>query len=362
MSVASADDMVTTPSDAAAPAATAEPQPQQQPTASAPQKRKQLLMISFDGAGPNPLWKKSMDIAARSNAHFTYFLACSLIIDRARAKTYQGPGEKPGHSNIGFAQTADEARERLGHIWEAHLAGHEIGSHTCGHFDGKDWSEAEWLSELKTFRTTVSNAWADEGAAAKEPAGWKDFVMHDIRGFRAPYFSTSAGMIAAEKKAGFVYDASAVTKGPAYPDMVSVSGTGAEKGDNKDADGMMLRFGLPLIPEGPSARPIIGMDYNLYFRHSKATEDVANAASYEDRAYKAFKAAFDRQYDGKRVPLQLGFHFVEMNGGAYWRAMETLVTDVCLRDDVSCVSYSQAIEIMKKEGTITGPQGRRSGL
>lgn len=191
---------------------TSQPQttePAANPVTDTHQKRKQLLMISFDGAGPNPLWKKSMDIAARSNAHFTYFLACSLIIDRARAKTYQGPGEKPGRSNIGFAQTAEEARERLGHIWEAHLAGHEIGSHTCGHFDGKDWSEAEWLSELKTFRTTVSNAWADEGAADREPSGWKDFVANGIRGFRAPYFSTSAGMIAAERKAGFVYDASA---------------------------------------------------------------------------------------------------------------------------------------------------------
>jgi peptidoglycan/xylan/chitin deacetylase (PgdA/CDA1 family) len=309
-------------------------------------KRKQLLMISFDGAGPNPLWKKSMDIAARSNAHFTYFLACSLIIDRSRAKTYQGPGEKPGRSNIGFAQTADEARERLGHIWEAHLAGHEIGSHTCGHFDGKDWSEAQWLTELKTFRSTVSTAWVDEGAGDREPDGWRDFVANGIRGFRAPYFSTSAGMISAEKKAGFVYDASAVTKGPAYPEEIP---DGEAKG--------MLRFGLPLIPEGPSARPIIGMDYNLYFRHSKPVEDVANAGAYEERAYKAFKAAFDRQYDGKRIPLQLGFHFVEMNGGAYWRAMERLVTDVCLRDDVACVTYSQAITMMKAESATTPASG-----
>jgi peptidoglycan/xylan/chitin deacetylase (PgdA/CDA1 family) len=305
------------------------------------EKPKQLVMISFDGAGPNPLWEKSRDIARRNNAHFSYFLSCTLVIPRADAKTYQGPHQRPGRSNIGFAQTAAEARERLSQIWQAHGEGHDISSHTCGHFDGKDWTTPDWTAEFNSFREVLGNAWARLGAADQEPEGWRAFVENDIRGFRAPYFSTSPGLVEAEKAAGVSYDASLVTKGPALPQV--------ERG--------LLRFGLPLIPEGPSQKPIIAMDYNLYVRHSKAVEDPARAGEYEERAYAAFKAAFDAQYEGERIPLQISLHFVEMNAGAYWRAMERLVSEVCTRNDVACVSYTEAIRILKERNKPSGASG-----
>ncbi|MGK6312525.1 polysaccharide deacetylase [Neorhizobium sp. DT-125] len=310
--------------------------------ADAADKPKQLVMISFDGAGANHLWQRSRDTAKRVNAHFTYFLSCTLVIERKNAKSYQGPHQKPGRSNIGFARDAEEARERLGHIWQAHLEGHDISSHTCGHFDGKEWTAADWTAEFDTFHDVLTDAWKTVGAEAQEPAGWKDFVASDIRGFRAPYFSTSPGMVEAEKKAGMLYDASLVTRGPAMPE---------------EKNGLM-RFGLPLIPEGPSNRPIIGMDYNLFVRHSAGLDNPSRSAEFEERAYTAFRAAFDRQYEGGRIPLQLGFHFVEMNGGAYWRAMERLVTEVCGRQDVACVSYSEAVAMLKDRAK----GGETSGL
>jgi peptidoglycan/xylan/chitin deacetylase (PgdA/CDA1 family) len=300
--------------------------------AGAQEKPKQLLIVSFDGAGANPLWQRSRDIARRNNAYFTYFLSCTLLIQRADAKTYQGPHQKPGRSNIGFAQSAAEARERLGHIWQAHLEGHDISSHTCGHFDGKDWSAADWTAELDTFHKVLADAWKTNGAASEEPEGWRDFAAHGITGFRAPYFSTSTGLVEAEKAAGIRYDASLVTKGPEMPE---------------DQNGL-IRFGLPLIAEGPAGRPIIGMDYNLFIRHSAGLDNPSRTGEFEERAYSAFRRAFDQQYDGDRIPLQLGFHFVEMNGGAYWRAMERLVTEVCTRKDVACVSYSQAVTLIRE--------------
>ena len=309
--------------------------------AGAADKPKQLVMISFDGAGPNALWQRSRDLARRNNAHFSYFLSCTLVIDRANAKSYEGPHQKPGKSNIGFAKDAAEVRERLGHVWQAHLEGHDISSHTCGHFDGKDWTEAEWTAEFTTFRKVLTGAWKTAGAAADEPAGWADFVAHGIGGFRAPYFSTSPGMIEAEKKAGIRYDASLVTKGPVMPEQKAG----------------LIRFGLPLIPEGSSNRPIIAMDYNLYVRHSAAVENPGQSAEFEESAYKAFRAAFDKQYDGDRIPLQIGLHFVEMNAGAYWRAMERLVTEVCTKEDVACVSYSEAIGMLKDRETLRETSG-----
>ena len=299
---------------------------------------KQLLLISFDGAGPNALWQRSRDFARSNNAHFTYFLSCSLVIPRADKARYQGPGKKAGRSNIGFAQNAAEAKDRLGHIWQAHQEGHDISSHTCGHFDGKDWSAAEWQQEMTSFHDVMTNAWKAIGASSDEPQGWRSFIDKDIRGFRAPYFSTSAGMTEAEKKAGFQYDASLVTKGPLMP-------------QTKDG---LVRFGLPLIPEGPQQRPIIAMDYNLFIRHSAGIDNPSRSAEFEERAYSAFRAAFDKQYDGERIPLQIGLHFVEMNAGAYWRAMERLASEVCSKADVACVSYAEAIRMLEEPRSSAG--------
>lgn len=271
-------------------------------------------------------------LATKVNARFTYFLSCTLVIDRARAKTYQGPGQKPGRSNIGFAQTKEEAIARLGHIWSARQEGHEIASHTCGHFDGREWTKQEWRQEMRSFRTLLGSAWTDLGAADKEPAGWRNFVKSDIKGFRAPYLSTSPALTEAEREEGFTYDGSGVTKGPMLP--LSENG--------------VTMFGLPLIPEGPERRNIIAMDYNLFIRHSAGVENPSRSAEFEERSYTAFKAAFERQYNGDRVPLQLGFHFVEMNGGAYWRAMERLATEVCQTPDVACVTYGQAMQILSE--------------
>ena len=300
------------------------------PAPPAAEKPKQLLLISFDGAHDNALWVKSRDIARRANAHFTYFLSCTTLIPREKAKGYKAPGMKAGKSNIGFAPDVEDVATRLDHIWAARGEGHEIASHACGHFDGKDWSKADWLSEFQTFRDVVTNAWKANGLADREPQGWAAFARTGIRGFRAPYLSAPDSLVAAEKAFGLVYDASLVTKGALLP------------GD----DGALIRFGLPLIPEGPQNRRIIGMDYNLFVRHSAGMDNPSRSAEFEERTYAAFKAAFEAQYAGERLPLQLGFHYVEMNGGAYWRAMERLVTEVCHRADVACVSYSQAIDLL----------------
>ncbi|KAA3513271.1 polysaccharide deacetylase family protein [Agrobacterium rosae] len=295
------------------------------------EKPKQLVMVSFDGAGDNSLWERSRAMAKEVNAHFTYFLACTLVMDRkTSAKSYQGPGKKAGRSNVGFGQSIDEVETRLRNIWAAKQEGHEIANHTCGHFDGGNWNEEQWDTEFTNFTSTMENAWQMIGKKDEEPHGWRDLVK-GINGFRAPYLSQSDALTAAQKKHGFVYDATSITKGPAWP----IQKDGIE------------HFGLPLIPEGPNNRPIIAMDYNLFVRHSMAIENRERSAEFEERAYQAFRAAFDKQYDGERVPLQLGFHFVKMNGGAYWNAFERLLREVCKKEDVACVSYAEAMPMIE---------------
>lgn len=296
-----------------------------------PAKDKQLVIVSFDGAHDNALWEKSLAMAKRTNAHFTYFLSCTFLMTRADGKqSYKPPGLKPGRSNVGFAQSREEIAVRAGHIWQAHLDGHDIASHACGHFDGKGWTKADWQSEFSTFDTALRDAWKKTDKPEAEPEGWAEFARTGIKGFRAPYLSLSDGLLPALKASGFTYDASLVTKGPGWP---------------MEKDGLP-RFGLPLIPEGPSKRPVIGMDYNLFVRHSMGVENKKDSAAFEARTYEAYKKAFDREYAGDRIPLQLGFHFVEMNGGAYWRALDRLLTDVCTKPDVACVNYAQALPMI----------------
>jgi peptidoglycan/xylan/chitin deacetylase (PgdA/CDA1 family) len=301
-------------------------------------KRKQLVIVSFDGAHDNLLWEKSRAMAKRTGAHFTYFLSCTFLFPREERAKYQAPHEKRGRSNVGFAPDKEDTILRLGEIWLAKLEGHDIGSHACGHFDGGKWSADDWKAEFTFFHEALKNAWQNAGVGEREPADWQRFVNEDIKGFRAPYLSAGSGLMKALEDNGFTYDASLVSKGPVMP----------------VASGKLARFALPLVPEGMSKRPVIAMDYNLYVRHSKGKEMPEKSAAFEESTLKAYRDAFARQYDGERIPLQLGFHFVEMNAGAYWRALDSFLTETCNKEDVACVSYVEAMDILAKEKRAAG--------
>lgn len=297
-----------------------------------PANASQIIIISYDGAGDNKLWQRSRDTAKSLGISYTYFLSCSLILNRAKTgKLYQAPGKAPSRSNIGFAHSDEEVKLRLINMIEARREGHEIASHTCGHFDGGKWTAQEWAQEFTSFKTHLSKAWDYIGLAAEKPSDW-DAMLQSIKGFRAPYLSQSTALDKALHDFGFTYDATTVSKGPELP---------------KNTDGI-LKFSLPLIPEGPHQKPIIAMDYNLFVRHSMAIETADRREEFSNRSYEAFKAAFDKQYRGERIPLQLGFHFVKMNGGAYWDAHEKLLREVCGLVDVQCLSYEKAIPLIKE--------------
>jgi hypothetical protein len=285
-------------------------------------KKPQAVIISFDGAHDLAQWQRSRTLAARTGARFTYFLSCVFLLSKETRGEYDPPGRGVGRSNVGFAQTKDEVAARLLQIRQARSEGHEIASHGCGHFDGKTWSKADWLSEFASFSAILRDAYGINGIAG-EPADWRNFAETEISGFRAPYLSTSKTLYAALDEAKFAYDASGVSRGPAQPQIA----------------GGLTRFALPQIAEGPAARRVIAMDYNLFVRHSGGLERADEAAAFEARALEAFRAAFDAQYSGERIPLQIGFHFTLMNGGAYWRALERFAGEVCVKQDVECVSY-----------------------
>jgi peptidoglycan/xylan/chitin deacetylase (PgdA/CDA1 family) len=291
------------------------------PAAPVPAKPKQVVIISFDSAREISQWQRSRALAKRTGAHFTYFLSCVFLLSQQTRAEYTPPSKSAGKSNIGFAASKEEVAERLDQIGLAASEGHDIASHGCGHFDGKDWSKADWLKEFASFERILEDAYTINGITP-EPAGWRN-LAHAVTGFRAPYLSTSKGLYQALPAAGYHYDASGVSKGPVEP----------------PTSGGLTRFSLPQIPEGPNSRPVIAMDYNLYVRHSGGFERPSQAVEFSERTYQAFRAAFDKQYQGKRIPLVLSFHFTLMNDGAYWNALERFAGETCVMSDVECISF-----------------------
>ncbi|WP_367718837.1 polysaccharide deacetylase [Nitratireductor sp. GISD-1A_MAKvit] len=287
----------------------------------------QYVIISFDGALHLEQWERSRALARETGARFTYFLSCVYLLSPETRKAYQAPGMARGRTNVGSGYSREDVAGRLSQIWSARSEGHELASHGCGHFDGGKWSADDWSAEFDQFSTIVANAWKLNGIEG-EPQGWQEFARSGFRGFRAPYLSTSKGLFRTLENKGFAYDASTVSSGPAIP----------EKRNG------VTRFSLPLIPEGPRDRQVIAMDYNLYVRHSGGKEKPEAASAFEQRAYEAFMASFEKEYAGRRTPMQLGFHFTLMNEGAYWNALERFARNVCVRADVKCVSYQTYLE------------------
>ena len=148
----------------------------------------QVVIISFDGANDISQWQRSRTLAASTGANFTYFLSCVFLLSPETRKIYQGPHQKAGRSNVGFARSKEDVAARLDQIWLARSEGHDIASHGCGHFDGGNWSAADWRREFSSFATILRDAWRINGIAG-EPSGWRHFAQTEIKGFRAPYLS-----------------------------------------------------------------------------------------------------------------------------------------------------------------------------
>jgi peptidoglycan/xylan/chitin deacetylase (PgdA/CDA1 family) len=300
-----------------------------------PAKPVQTVLISFDGAHDNAQWRRSLALGEKTGAKFTYFLNCVFLLAPENKAHFKAPGFGGPKSNVGYGKSKSDVSARLLNVWRAHVSGHEIASHTCGHLDGKSWTAADWLNDLAQFRSILANAWAINGDP-REPLGWRAFSDHFPSGFRAPYLSTGPGLEQALRRSHFLYDASGVERGISEPKLKSG----------------VLHFALPTIPEGPTGRRVILMDYNLFVRHSGGTERTDTDGAFEKRTLDALYAAFNEQYSGERHPLQYGLHFTLMNSGAYWRALETFASDVCRRRDVRCTSYQDYAERFSAEKAV----------
>jgi predicted deacetylase len=240
---------------------------------------------------------------------------------------YEGPHKPRGYAMIPFGGSADEVKERVGLINEMHAAGHEIASHAIGHFDGRGWSAADWTREFSAYRALIDNVAANNGL----PDDAKFAISGaDIKGFRAPYLSTSAGLYPALKQAGFRYDTSGTMLPNRWP----------EKRDG------LWRFDLAEIKLARSKKMTLSMDYNFLVAQSLGLDVASRRARDRDEMLETYLAYFKTNYFGNRAPLHIGHHFTAYHGGAYHEALETFIERVCGLPEVQCVTYAKLADFM----------------
>ncbi len=295
----------------------------------------QFVMLAFDGGMDNDFWKDSRAFAAANNVHFTYFVSCVYYLADADKKTYIEPRNGPGKSTIGWGGTPADIAERLRQTAAAMDEHQEIGSHGCGHFNGKDYSAAMWNSEFSQFNSIMANAWKTYGDSP-EPAGWSDyFTKPSYGGFRAPFLSFNRDALwSALSNMKFVYDTSAP----------------AREGDWPVKDKGLWEFPLVDVRMATSHRVALTMDYNFYMAQTGARRgNPKNFQRYEDEVFSTYMAYFKNSYYGNRAPIHIGHHFAQWNGGAYWKAMQRFAKAVCNSTDypdVQCASYSELVKFM----------------
>ena len=126
------------------------------PPASPEPSAKQVVIISFDSAHDIAQWQRSRALAARTGAHFTYFLSCVFLLSPETRKRYTGAAAKPPDSRMSASPNPGrKSRQGWRRSGWPRPKGHEIASHACGHFDGKALEQGRLADRIRRLLTHV---------------------------------------------------------------------------------------------------------------------------------------------------------------------------------------------------------------
>jgi hypothetical protein len=293
------------------------------------EKPPQFVLFSFDGAGSHAHWQRVLPLAAKVDAHVTGFLSgIYLLPDHLRGE-YAGPGHGRGRAAIGFGGTDAAVAARIADLNAAFRQGHEIGTHFNGHFcagnepSGARWSQAQWRAELDQFFTFVRGA-AARGLAVPEYA---------IKGGRVPCLEGDpAAYLPVMGERAMTYDTSGTADGVAWPEL---------------RDGVW-EFRVPVVRvPALSGKKVIMMDYNLWYSLNGAREEPGRDAEFTAVTLDTYRAAYQAAYNTNRAPLTVGNHFNDWSGGAFSRATEQFMNEVCVRPRTVCATYTEVITWME---------------
>jgi len=293
------------------------------------EKPPQFVLFSFDGAGSHEHWQRVLPLADKVNAHVTGFLSGIYLLEDIRRGEYLGPGHEPGRAAISFGGTAEEVGARVADLNAAVKQGHEIGTHYNGHFCAGNepsvgrWSQADWTAELDQFFRIVRDA-TTRGLVVPE---------NKIKGGRTPCLEGDPkAFLPAMGERGLAYDTSVTSEGVAWPEL---------------RDGVW-EFWVPVVRVPALARKkVIMMDYNLWYSLNGAKDEPSRDAEFTAVTLDTYRAAYQAAYNTNRAPLTVGNHFNDWSGGAFSRATEQFMNEVCVRAQTVCATYSEVIRWMK---------------
>ena len=215
-----------------------------------------MCIISFDGAHDIAQWQRSRALAARTGAHFTYFLSCVFLLSPETRRDL--PGARQGGRASRMSASRSRRREvaaRLGRIWRRSLRRPRDRQPWLRPFRRQGLERGRLAERIRVLPPHPARRLGDQ-RHRRRAGGWRDFADNGITGFRAPYLSTGDGLVRGAGGGGLRLRRERRLARPGQP----------ERGGRRRA----LRAAAD--PRGPAARRVIAMDYNLFVRHSGGFE------------------------------------------------------------------------------------------
>ncbi|WP_310977230.1 MULTISPECIES: polysaccharide deacetylase [unclassified Amycolatopsis] len=289
------------------------------------EKPPQFVLFSFDGAGSHEHWGRYLSLAKSVNAHFSGFLSGIYLLTDQQRTRYTGPGHKPGSASIGFGGSAEEVATRVQDLNAAVAAGHQIGTHYNGHFcAGAEpsvgrWNTQGWTDEIGQFSRFVDDAHDRLGL---------HLSAKDVTGGRTPCLEGNwAAAFPAMRAAGYTFDSSQPSDGVKWPTQL---------------DGIW-EFWMPYVKVPALHKKVIMMDYNLWYQLGHSKND---SGQYTQATLETYRGAYKAAFDGNRAPLVIGNHFNDWAGGAFSRAAEGFMGEVCAKPETVCATYAEVTKWM----------------
>ncbi|MEV5849445.1 hypothetical protein ACIPX0_12690 [Streptomyces sp. NPDC090075] len=297
-------------------------------------KPPQFVVFSWDGAGElsNQLFSRFRKVAADHGAKMTFFLSGIYTLPESKKDLYHPPQHQVGASAIGYLSDR-HIHATLQQVRAAWLEGHEIGTHFNGHFCGSDgvrnWSPAEWRSEIDQAMDFVTRWKTNTGFTDLEPLPFD--YRKELIGGRTPCLEGQANLLPTAAALGWKYDASSPGGLQIWPGKVQ---------GNRIWD-----FPLQSIPFPGHSFQVLSMDYNMMYNQSAGNPlgDKTQYDAWRTQARDSYLAGFERAYSTNRAPFFIGNHFERWNGGIYMDAVEEAIGKMAEHDDVRFVSFKQLV-------------------
>ncbi len=297
-----------------------------------PSEKTQFVALAFDGSRSNRMWKKTLDFAEEMRASgkpldFTYFISGVYLLPKHQKKLYHLGWLHPGRSDISYGDSLQETDLRIKNINRAVAEGHEIASHLNGHFDGTRWTKEQWLEEIDTFNKIIDNTLPQKIDRATKLA----ISSKDITGIRTPLLSRNKHLYEALREREYQYDTSKINKMGITP--------------KKDNYGI---YQFPLVALRIGGKRTLSMDYNHFIAQTQGKNKLKRGTTEWKKAKQevldAYLKYFEREYSGKRAPVNIGHHFSLWNDGLYWEVMKDFAKEVCGKPYVRCTSYKNILK------------------